>query len=196
MTRLLGAIATALALGVCAASPASAAYEQVDNFAGTPGVLKSLDGTLTEVSERWPEEVQLSGVGGMAVNRSGAGGVPAGTLYAATTYDFDLDAVRVARFNPDGSFSENWTFTENPLDGRLRTTFEATPDAPVKSATFALRGGRKGLFVNSTNLCKGTHRAEASFTGHNGKRQESSPALLAAGCARNRAKGKQKRRAG
>ena len=35
-------------------------------------------------NEEFPEEVQLGGVGGMAVNYSGAGGVPAGTVYAAT----------------------------------------------------------------------------------------------------------------
>ena len=34
-----------------------------------------------------------------------------------------------------------------------------------------MQGGKKGLFVNSTNLCKGTHRAIADFTGHNGKDQ-------------------------
>jgi hypothetical protein len=58
------------------------------------------------------------------------------------------------------------------VKGKLRTTFEATPDAPVKSAIFSLRGGKKGLFENSTNLCKGTHKALASFTGQNGKLRE------------------------
>jgi len=58
------------------------------------------------------------------------------------------------------------------VKGKLRTTFEATPDAPVKSAVFSLRGGKKGLFENSTNLCKGTHKAEVSFTGQNGKLRE------------------------
>ncbi len=32
-----------------------------------------------------------------------------------------------------------------------------------------MQGGKKGLFVNSTNLCKGTHKVEADFTGQNGK---------------------------
>src|SRR4029077_13820956 len=40
------------------------------------------------------------------------------------------------------------------VKGRLRTTFEATPDAPVSSVVVSLRGGKKGLFENSTNLCK------------------------------------------
>ncbi|MDX6602698.1 MAG: hypothetical protein QOF13_1900 [Solirubrobacterales bacterium] len=68
------------------------------------------------------------------------------------------------------------------VKGRLRNTFEATPDAPVGTAVISLFGGKKGLFVNSTNLCKGTHKAEASFTGHNGKEWNKKPELLALGC--------------
>ncbi len=63
------------------------------------------------------------------------------------------------------------------VKGKLRTTFEATPDAPVGKVILSLRGGKKGLFENSTNLCKGTHRALASFTGHNGKLREFQPKL-------------------
>jgi hypothetical protein len=65
------------------------------------------------------------------------------------------------------------------VKGKLRNTFEATPDAPVSSVVVSLRGGKKGLFENSTNLCKGTHRALAAFTGHNGKLHEFRPALQA-----------------
>ncbi len=68
------------------------------------------------------------------------------------------------------------------VKGRLRTTFEATPDAPVSAVRIALYGGKKGLFENSTNLCKGTHRVEANFTGHNGKESDSRPVLRPLGC--------------
>jgi hypothetical protein len=77
------------------------------------------------------------------------------------------------------------------VKGRLRSTFEATPDAPVSSAVFSFLGGKKGLFVNSTNLCRGTHKAEASFTGQNGKRHEFKP-VMAVKCPKGR-KGKAKR---
>jgi hypothetical protein len=63
------------------------------------------------------------------------------------------------------------------VKGKLRTTFEATPDAPVGSVVLSLRGGKKGLFENSTNLCQGTHKALAAFTGHNGKLREFAPKL-------------------
>jgi hypothetical protein len=68
------------------------------------------------------------------------------------------------------------------VKGRLRTTFESTPDAPVTSAVIALRGAKKGLFVNSTNLCKTTHKVEANFTGQNGKPAELRPVLEPLGC--------------
>jgi hypothetical protein len=43
----------------------------------------------------------------------------------------------------------------------IRSTFEVVPDAPVESFTLSMQGGRKGLIVNSTNLCAGVHRATA-----------------------------------
>jgi hypothetical protein len=71
-------------------------YPQVANFAGNPGEVK-------DHSSEFPEEVQLGGASSMAVNYTGAGGVPAGTLYAANNEPF-----QVVRYNPDGSFSEAW----------------------------------------------------------------------------------------
>jgi len=82
------------------------------------------------------------------------------------------------------------------VKGRLRNTFEATPDAPVSSVTVSLLGGKKGLFVNSTNLCKGTHRAIAAFTGHNGKQHNFNPELVATGCKGKAKKAKRPGRAG
>jgi hypothetical protein len=77
------------------------------------------------------------------------------------------------------------------VKGRLRNTFEATPDAPVSTVVFNLLGGKKGLFVNSTNLCKGTHMAEANFTGQNGKVHNFKPEMVAVKC-----KGKAKKSKG
>src|SRR6476469_64335 len=85
------------------------------------------------------------------------------------------------------------------VKGRLRNTFEAAPDAPVTSFVLEMQGGKKGLFVNSTNLCKGAHRAESNFTGQNGKRYDTKPELKVK-CKGSARKGKakakkQKRRA-
>jgi hypothetical protein len=54
--------------------------------------------------------------------------------------------------------------------GRLRTTFTAVPDAPVTKFTLDLRGGKKGLLLNSTSLCSGPEFADVRMSGQNGKR--------------------------
>jgi hypothetical protein len=62
--------------------------------------------------------------------------------------------------------------------GGIRNTFEAVPDAPVSKFTLKLPAGRKGLLENSTNICRGTHRAKATFTAHNGKTLLLKPKLV------------------
>lgn len=64
------------------------------------------------------------------------------------------------------------------VHGGIRTTFEGVPDAPVSKFVLALKGGRKGLLVNSTSAC-GVHRASVQLDAHNGKTADSNPALLA-----------------
>jgi hypothetical protein len=65
--------------------------------------------------------------------------------------------------------------------GGIRTSFEAVPDAPVSSFTLSLPAGKKSLLVNSTDICKGKHRATATFTAQNGKVLQLRPRLNA-GC--------------
>jgi hypothetical protein len=55
-------------------------------------------------------------------------------------------------------------------NGGIRNTFDVVPDAPVTKFTLSMQGGKKGLIVNSVNLCRTTNRAKAAFTGQNGKR--------------------------
>ncbi len=57
---------------------------------------------------------------------------------------------------------------DSDKQGGLRTTFETVPDAPVSSFTLNLQGGKKGLLVNSENLCKSTQKAIEKMTGQNG----------------------------
>lgn len=68
------------------------------------------------------------------------------------------------------------------VNGGIRTTFATVPDAPVKSFTLTLTGGRKGLLVNSANACEATNRAIARFWAHNGRRITVHPELKSA-CA-------------
>jgi hypothetical protein len=60
---------------------------------------------------------------------------------------------------------------------RIRTRFQRVPDAPVSRFVLEMQGGRKGLLANSTNLCKGRHKAELKLTAHNGKILRVKPGL-------------------
>lgn len=73
----------------------------------------------------------------------------------------------------------------------LRTTFKTVPDAPVTKFVLEMEGGKKGLLVNSTNICVGSHRGKSVFTGQNGRRYEFSTAVRTTGCKK---KGKRGRR--
>jgi hypothetical protein len=74
-------------------------------------------------------------------------------------------------------------------NGRIRNTFETVPDAPVSKFVLEMQGGKKGLLVNSTNLCKAKNHAISEFTGQNGKLYNTNP-VLAAKCAKAKKKGK------
>jgi hypothetical protein len=54
------------------------------------------------------------------------------------------------------------------VNGRLRTRFTTLPDAPVTKFTLNLQGGKKGLLINSTDLCKTPQKAQVEMSGQNG----------------------------
>jgi hypothetical protein len=120
----LGAlVAVPLCLGLLGPSQASAAFEQVGCFAGSfPGLNDSCKPILPppESQSEFGEEVQLGGTGGMAVNYTGNGGVPAGTVYAATNGS-GPEALRIAMYTPkvnpttselELQFTLSWKVTE------------------------------------------------------------------------------------
>ncbi|HEY2335163.1 MAG TPA: hypothetical protein VGH58_09175 [Solirubrobacterales bacterium] len=65
------------------------------------------------------------------------------------------------------------------VNGGIRTTFEAAPDAPVSKFTLQMQGAKKGLLINSTNLCRhpNANKAISLIEGQNGKVFDSEPAL-------------------
>jgi hypothetical protein len=63
------------------------------------------------------------------------------------------------------------------IKGGIRTTFETVPDAPITKFVLTMQGGKKGLLVNSRNLCKATSRAAVEFDAHNGKSSDQHPIL-------------------
>ena len=54
------------------------------------------------------------------------------------------------------------------IRGGIRNTFDFIPDAPITRVVFALQGGKKGLLVNSRDICRHAYRATVRFTAHNG----------------------------
>lgn len=68
---------------------------------------------------------------------------------------------------------------------RIRNTFWAVPDAPVSRFVLTMQGGKKGLLVNNTQLCRAKPRAAAQFTGQNGKVSHSNPRVKI-GCGKKK----------
>ena len=73
-------------------------------------------------------------------------------------------------------------------NARIRNTFDLVPDAPVSKFVLTMQGGKKGLLVNSTNLCKAKPRASVQFDAQNGKVADSEPVVKVAGCGKKKRK--------
>ncbi|HWO15654.1 MAG TPA: hypothetical protein VNM89_02965 [Solirubrobacterales bacterium] len=80
------------------------------------------------------------------------------------------------------------------INGGIRNTFDLIPDAPVSRVIFSLQGGKKGLLVNSRDICARTYRAKVIYTAHNGARHVQRPKMVAScGRARRGKRGKKRR---
>lgn len=73
-------------------------------------------------------------------------------------------------------------------EGGLRNSFEVVPDAPISKFTLEMKGGKKGLLINSEPLCGKTQRAIAKFTAQNGKVDDFNP-VIANSCKKKAGKG-------
>lgn len=67
-------------------------------------------------------------------------------------------------------------------NGGIRTTFSEVPDAPVTKFILTMRGGAKGLLVNSRNICRDRNRATVKMRAQNGRTQNSRPMLRNSAC--------------
>jgi hypothetical protein len=64
---------------------------------------------------------------------------------------------------------------------RIRVRFLNFPDAPLSKATLSFFGGKRGLLVNSTNLCAKQRTAKITYGAQNGLSQ-SSDVVIDTGC--------------
>ncbi len=71
----------------------------------------------------------------------------------------------------------------NKKTGGIRTSFANVPDAPVSKFVLKMPGGKKSLLENSTNICRGKHRAIVKMDGQNGKVHDFQP-LVRAKCGK------------
>jgi hypothetical protein len=76
--------------------------------------------------------------------------------------------------------------------GGIRNTFEMVPDAPVSRFVLEIKGGpKRGLLVNSENICRKKQLASVGFTGQNGK-VESTKVRIANSCGSGKGGDKQR----
>jgi hypothetical protein len=61
--------------------------------------------------------------------------------------------------------------------GGIRTTFDRVPDVPVTKFVMTLPGGKKGLLINSRNLCAKPVKGIIRIKAQNGKKANSKPKL-------------------
>jgi uncharacterized repeat protein (TIGR01451 family) len=122
-----------------------------------------------------------------------------GPVYLRTGYGTKLPELAAALNGPQISITLAGKIDSVHVKGtegsRIRNTFSVVPDAPVEKFVLELKGGKKGLLVNSTDVCKGTHKALAAFTGQNGKLDEYEPALTAQ-CGKGKKSGAKKKSKG
>jgi hypothetical protein len=76
-----------------------------------------------------------------------------------------------------GQINANLVGRIDSVNGGIRTTFDSVPDVPVKEFILTMAGGKKGLLVNSRNLCKAPSRADVRFTAQSGKRLHLRPLM-------------------
>jgi hypothetical protein len=77
----------------------------------------------------------------------------------------------------DGQIRINLVGHIDSVRGRIRNTFAALPDVPVSKFELTMKGGRRGLLVNNTQLCRAAPRAGVFFRGQNGKTHRARPAV-------------------
>jgi hypothetical protein len=105
-----------------------------------------------------------------------------GPVYLRSSNHNLPDAVFALRGPPSAEVNLEVAIRIDSAHGGLRATVQGAPDAPVSRAVVNMQGGQKGLFVNSTDICKGKHRAYVNAKGHNGRKQVTKPLLRAVSC--------------
>jgi hypothetical protein len=115
-----------------------------------------------------------------------------GPVYLRSSDNELPDAVAVLKGPPSRPIQIEVAARIDSIRGGIRANFETVPDAPVKEVVVTMQGGRKGLLINSRNLCKSTSRATVKMDGQNGKVHDFRP-VVKNQCGKKRRKAKRAR---
>ena len=63
------------------------------------------------------------------------------------------------------------------VNASLRVSFESLPDVPLGKVVVQMQGGKKGLIVNSRNLCVHKSKVKADLTAQSGKAYNTQPVI-------------------
>jgi hypothetical protein len=79
------------------------------------------------------------------------------------------------------------------VNGRIRNTFDTVPDVPVSRFVLTIRGGKKkGLLINSRDLCARKQFAKLDLSAQNGKHLTKKKLKLRTPCKKRRRGGKRR----
>jgi hypothetical protein len=122
----------------------------------------------------------------------------AGPVYLRSSENNLPDLVVALTGPPSAAIEIELSARIDSVRGGIRSTFTGIPDAPVSRFILDMQGGRKGLIVNSRNLCHKPrrNRAKANLRGQNGRFSKTRPRVVATKCQqRRKAKRSKARRA-
>lgn len=83
----------------------------------------------------------------------------------------------------DGQFRIDLAGQIDSIHGRIRIKLDQVPDLPVSRVRLTMKGGRRGLLVNNTQLCRARPRAGVFLRAHNGKIHRTRP-VVGADCGK------------
>ena len=75
------------------------------------------------------------------------------------------------------------------IKGRSAPPSKASPTLPLSKFVLAMQGGKKGLLVNSRNICASTNKATVKLTGQNGAPFDARPAVKNGKCNQGKGRG-------
>jgi hypothetical protein len=113
-----------------------------------------------------------------------------GPVYLRSSSNELPDMVAVLKGPPHRPIEIEAVARIDSIRGGIRANFETIPDAPITKVIVTMQGGRKGLLINSRNLCKSTNRATVQMDAHSGKAHDFRPVVKA------KCKAKDKKRRG